>query len=385
MRSGAALLLAASARGLAAANAAAAPPTFDVTPDTLRADTTGTWRASLRVENLGDTGIYPDSLNLVWRRLDDEVSMAAREGVTSLSTIIRVMAPAGVGETTGFDWTSPADFERGTLTFQLYLHDAKKTPYAVEQTVVVAGNDLYDLYPRVLVDVPGGRKVEVVHVPARGAQPAPGILYVPPAGVSGRMSLRWAQQYSARGFAMSIVSLPGTAGSTGPSDRSGPASVAAVEAALGKLAKQPDVDGKRLAVWGLGDGGSTALLAAAKHPELLGVIAQNAEYDPWRAYRALAPADQEAFVRAVGRDSSGWRARAPGLAAQRIAAPVLVLHNAGMGAGSTAAAEAFVAARAAKDLPCESRIDGAAGTAPTPRRDAARVVSDFLARQFRRP
>jgi pimeloyl-ACP methyl ester carboxylesterase len=303
--------------------------------------------------------------------------------------MVAVIQPAGAGETTGFDWNSPADFERGTLTFKLFMHDAKKVPYAMEHSIVVAGSDLYDRYPPVLLDLPGGRKVEVVHMPAQGEEgvtltaPAPGLLYVPPAGVSARMALRWAGQYVARGMAVSIVSQPGTGGSTGPSDRSGPASVAAVEAALARLVKQPNVDPKRIVIWGLGDGGSTALLTALKHPEVQGVVAQNAEYDPWRAYRALPPADQEAFLKAVGRDSTSWRARAPGLVAQKIVPAILVLHSASMGEGSRIAAEAFVAARAAKNLDTETRIDGNPGSPTSARRDFNRLANDFLARRFR--
>ena len=385
-------LVATCSLALVAATAhAEGPLRFEVTPDTIRADATGTWRASFRVHNSGPWGIYPDSMSLAWKKLDDEPSVAPREGVTSLSSLIHIIQPAGQGETTGLDWNAPADFERGTLAFTLSMHDAQKTPYKLERTIVVAGSDLYDRCPRAIVDVAGGRKVEVVHMradtvegePTSGS--VPGLLYVPPAGVPARQALRWASQYAMRGFAVSIVSQPGAGGSTGPSDRSGPASVAAVEAGLAQLAKQPGVDGKRLAIWGLGDGGSTALLAAVRHPELQGVVAQNAEYDPWRAFRALAAADQEAFLKAVGKDSTSWRARAPGLVAQRITAPVLVLHAAGMGEGSTAAAEAFVAARAAKNLTCESRIDGSTGAPPANRRDAGRVASDFLIRHLKRP
>jgi hypothetical protein len=331
-------------------------PVFTVEPDTIRADSTGNWRASVRVQNRGDSGLYPDSLNLEWRSLDEEPSAAAHQGVTSLTTVMHVMSPAGPGDTTGLDWTAPADFERGTLRFRLYAHDAKKQAFALESSIVVAGSDLYDLHPRAVLEA-GGRKVEVVQVaPVNG--PAPGVLYVPPAGVSARMALRWARQLASLNFAVEIMSLPGTGGTSGPADHAGPTSVAAVEAALAHLARSPGVDGKRLAVWGLGDGASTALLAAVRHPELLGVVAQNADY-------------------AVS-----------GPAATRITSPVLVLHAASTGATSIAAAESFMVARAGKDLPGESRIEGGAATtrpAPGVRRDALRVAMDFLARRLRTP
>lgn len=367
--------------------AADAPPTFKIVPDTLRADSLGIWRASLAVENHSEWGLYPDSLTLEWRSLDDEPSAAPRQGTTPLTALVRAMEPASAGDATGILWSAPADFERGMLTFHFHLHDAKKRPFALRATVPVVGNDLFDRYPRVLLEA-GGRKVEVVDVPAPGPGPAPGVLYVPPAGVSARMALRWASQLTQRGHTVSIVSQPGTGGSTGDADRAGPASVAAVEAALAHLARVPGVDARRLAVWGLGDGGTAALLAAARHPELAGVIAQNAEYDPWRAYRELPPgAEREAFVRAVGSDSASWRARSAALAATRITSPVLILHAAGMPAWSVSSAEAFVLARAARDLPAESRIEGgtSAAAASAPRGSAARLAMDFLQRRFQAP
>lgn len=370
---------------LAAGRAGAAeerPPTFTVTPDTIRADSTGVWRAGLRIENHGEWGLYPDSLALEWRNLDDEPNTAPRQGRMSLTPLLHALGPAGAGESTGLDWNSPADFGRGTLTFHLHLHDAKKRAHALERTVIVAGNDLFDRHPAVLLTDAGGRKVEVVDIPAGGPGPVAGLVYVPPAGVSARMVLRWARGLARLGNAVTIVNQPGTGLSAGAPDRAGPASVAAVEAALAHLARAPGVDGKRLAIWGLGDGGTTALLAAARHPELVAVVAQNAEYDPWSAYRALPATDQAAFLHAAGRDSAGWRARSAGLVANRITSPVLVLHGAGMGAHSIAAAEAFVHARAARDLPTESRIEGGSAPPAGVRRDAGRLAMDFLTRRF---
>ncbi len=346
----------ASVLATAASAADGGAPTLSVSPDSLRADSSGVWHASLRVDNHSEWGLYPDSLVLEWRSLDTEPSAAPREGKTSLDMLIRAMAPAGAGETTGFDWNAPADFVRGSLTFVLSMHDAKKAPHTLRSTIAVVGNDMVDAHPAVLLAA-GKGKVEVVDLPATGAASGGGVLYVPPAGVSARMVLRWGAQMAGRGHAVTLVSLPGTGGTTGPADHAGPASVAAVEAALAHLAHRPGVDPKRVAVWGLGDGGSATLLAAARHPELAGVIAQNADY---------------------GR---------PGIAATKITSPVLVLHSAGMGAASTQSAEAFMTARSAKDLPVESRIEGgsSASSAPHPSRDAGRLAGDFLARRLRTP
>ncbi len=327
-------------------------PTFKVLPDTLRADTTGVWRAGLMVENPAEWGLYADSLFLDWRSTDDDAGAAPKRGTTSLTALVSVIAPAGAHESTGLDWNAPADFERGTLTFRLYLHDAKKQVHALSATALVAGNALYDRHPATVLDV-SGQKVEVVHMAAdEAARPAPGVLYVPPAGVGARSTLRWAQLLVNRGLAVSLVSLPGAGRSSGSADRAGPASVAAAEAALARLAHEPGVDAKCLAIWGLGDGGTTALLVAARHPELQAVVAQDA--------------------------------RSPLVVAARIAPPVLVLQTSDSSAPDAAAAEAFAAARAEKQLPVECRI-GAREQRPLRRGDAVRVALDFLGRRLRKP
>ncbi len=362
----------------------AAGPVFKVMPDTVWADSGGVWRAGLVVENPAEWGLYADSLFLDWRSSDADASAAPRSGTTSLQALVSVIAPAGARESTGLDWNAPADFERGTLTFRLYLHDAKQQVHALSATAVVAGNALYDRHPAESLDV-GGQKVEVVHLAAHeDKRPAGGVLYVPPSGVSARGTLRWAQLLVNRGYAVSILSLPGSGRSSGGADRAGPASVAAVEAALARLAHEPGVDAKRLAVWGLGDGASTALLVAARHPELQAVVAQDASHDPWASYRALAAPGREAYVREAGRDSAGWKARSPLAVAARITAPVLVLQTSDSSAPDVAAAEAFAAVRAGKQLAVETRI-GAREQRPFRRNEAVRVALDFLARRLRRP
>src|SRR5262249_33534740 len=140
----------------------------------------------------------------------------------------------------------------------------------------------------------------------------------------------------------------------------------------------------RLAMWGDGEGGTTALLAAVKHPELQGVIAVDAVYDPWVAYRTLSTDAREEFVREAGRDSAGWRARSPLAAAEKIPPPVLVLQTTETSAPDAGAAQAFAQVRSDRQLFIEARI-GAQEGRPFTRRDAQRVALDFLNRRFGAP
>ena len=372
------------AAGLVASSARAGAPAFHVVPDTLRGDMDGSWRANLMLENHGEWGLYPDSLMLDWVNADPDSSSAPRRGTNDLSALIKLATPAGVGESTGIGWSAPADFERGTLVFHIGAHDAQKTRYALSATVRVLGGELSDAHPSLLLKA-GGQQVELVIVkPEEAVQPAATILYVAPSGTAARSLLRWSLTYRSRGYNVAIVSQPGSGRSSGAPDQSGPASVAAVNAALDRLAHEPDVDVKRLVVWGQGDAATTALLAGVRHPELAGIIAMDASYDPWATYRAQPDSLRAAYTRAAGRDSAAWRARSPLAVSASIAAPVLVLQTIESGIASTAPAEAFAAARTGKDLYVEARMNGLEPN-PFRRRDANRVALDFMQRRTRKP
>jgi hypothetical protein len=368
----------------ARAHAAGTPPAFRLEPDTLIADENGVWHSSLVIENKTDYGIYADSLSMEWWSEDPDSTPGPRTGITPLMGIVHVIAPASSGEQTGMQWTAPADFERGTIVFHLVTHDGAKNVYHANARVTVTGSYLYDLYPRELLKQ-GTQTVDVVVMPADTvSRPAPGLLYVPPADASARSCMRGLVPYRARGMTVAIVSLPGLGKSSGRPDRAGPASVAAVDAALARLARDPSVDPKQIAIWGANDGATTALLAATRHPELQGVVAQDATYDPWVAYRALPATARQAYVREAGSDSAGWRARSPLNVAAKIPAPVLVLQTNEKGAPDSTSAAAFAHVRSDQQLFIEARI-GQQGPRPFMRRDAARVAQDFLNRRLKHP
>jgi dienelactone hydrolase len=371
----AALLLAAPA------HAAGSPPTFHVEPDTIVADGLGNWHAGLVIQNKAEYGLYADSLTMEWRNDDPDSTSAPKAGVTPLQSLASVIPAASAGENTGMQWTAPADFEHGTLVFRLVTHDGQKNVYHSSARVLVAGNMLYDTYPRELLK--NGRDVvDVVVMPAdTSTRPAPGFVYVPAAGVSARSMMRQLIATVSSGNTVAIVSLPGSGRSAGRADRGGPASVAAVDAAIVRLEKDPSVDPKRIGIWGVNEGATTALLAAVNHPELQAVIAQDASYDAWASYRALPAAARPAYVREAGSDSAGWRARSPLLMATKVPAPVLVVQTSDGGISDSTAAVAYVHVRTDQQLFIESRIGRQSGK-PFARRDAVRVAQDFLRRRL---
>jgi len=369
--------------GPAGARADAGPFRLSAEPETLRADDRGMWSLRVRVENHTDMGLYPDSLFVDW--VSDEAG-GGRSGTLTLTSLASAMLPASGHEETGCYLNIPSEMRRGRLTVRLLCRDASKNRFAERYDVVVAGSDLEDAFPSLSLDVTG-RPAELVVMRAdSSAWPAPCILLLPRSGVAARSLLRQELALRERGYAVAILGAPGAGASQGPDDHAGPASIAAAQAAIARLRKDPGVDGKRIVLWGDELGGTTALLTAAREPVLSAVIAVDARFDPWADYRALDAGGREVFVKAAGRDSAGWRARAPLAMAERIGPPVLVVETeaaAGPGcAGCPDAAQAFASRRIERGLPMEARIHGREAK-PVRRVDATRLATDFVARRTR--
>lgn len=367
---------------LSGTGAVAAGPTFKVVPDTLRADSTGMWHADIRVGNTnGQLGLYPDSLSYAFQNDDPDRDDRPRSGRMRLDALARMLPPLSAGEETAIAYGGPADFEHGTLMFRLSAHDAAKHDYTLESRVIVAGSDLGDSHPAIVLDAQG-QHTDMVILPAPADhQPAPAILVVPPAGTSARSLMRWGSQLASRGYMIGIVSLPGAGRSAAPADAWGPASLAVVRAAVARLARESGVDPARIVVWGQREGANAALLAAAGEAgPVAGLIAEDADYDPWAAFRAMPEAGRRAFVAQAGSDSAAWRARSPLAAAQRIAAPILVLRTGEAKPDELTSAQAFIAKRAEKQLYVESRWSEP-GKPPMRRQEATRIALGFADRR----
>src|SRR5438128_1640193 len=82
-------------------------------------------------------------------------SSAPRRGTRDLNALIKLTPPAGTGESTGLEWSAPAEFERGTVVFRLSAHDAKQAHYAMSFTVRVVGSDLSDAHPSLMLKAGG--------------------------------------------------------------------------------------------------------------------------------------------------------------------------------------------------------------------------------------
>ena len=381
-RARAAAILLAVAGLLPAPPVRAAEPEYAlrVEPDSLRADRLGSWRMHVVLANRSATGAYPDSLHVSWTSDARGADGAPASGSTDLSGLARAMGAVSAGDDGNVDLAFPAECSRGRVNVRLWLHDSKNRVSSVSDEVTIVGSDLDERAPSLQLKA-SGRTVEFVIVrPDSSAWPAPVLLVLPPAGVRARSLVRWSLGMVERGYTVALLGPPATGLSQGPDDRSGPASVAAVDAALASLQREPACDAKRVVLWGELEGASTALLAAASRKDLVGVVSLNARMDPWAGYRAMDAPAREAYVAAAGRDSAAWRARSPLEVAARISPPVLVLHT--DTGGPADAAIQFVQARGAAGLPVESRVNGREPR-PLRRPDASRLWTDFISRQTR--
>jgi dipeptidyl aminopeptidase/acylaminoacyl peptidase len=154
--------------------------------------------------------------------------------------------------------------------------------------------------------------------------------------------------------------MPGYGQSEGARDFAGPATIAALSAALDTLARTPGVDSTRIAVWGISHGGAAALNLAAQRPDLRAAIVQSAIVDLWATHRAARAAKDAALAadieKGAGRDSASWRQRSPAVAAMGLKIPVLIAHAEDDARAPIAGVRAFAADLAARGVTVETKF-----------------------------
>ena len=123
----------------------------------------------------------------------------------------------------------------------------------------------------------GEGKVEAMAVWPPGGGRRPALLLVHAATGRAQRFRRAMFDLSRQGVVAMSISLPGFGGSTGPEDFAGPRSVAAVLEAARYLASRRDVSG--IAVYGYGQGATTALIAAIRGTDIRLVAVEGGEVD----------------------------------------------------------------------------------------------------------
>jgi dipeptidyl aminopeptidase/acylaminoacyl peptidase len=109
--------------------------------------------------------------------------------------------------------------------------------------------------------------------------PLPALLVLNGDTGDARQCIGKTQGFTALGIQVACISIPGYGKSSGPSRFVGPQSVQAARHALDLLAGLPEVDPKRIAVWGMADGAVAAGLLMDSDSRPRAVILQSGAYD----------------------------------------------------------------------------------------------------------
>ncbi len=147
------------------------------------------------------------------------------------------------------------------------------------------------------------------------------------------------------GFILMSISLPGFGASTGPEDFAGPKSVEAALGAVRYLDTRESVRKDGIFIYGIGQGASVAALSAARSANISGLILENGFYDLEQTYGRLSQKQKNRIRAALGgtpaQTGQAYRERSPIRAADKIKAPIQLLHSQG-GPYPLSGAEAFV-------------------------------------------
>jgi dipeptidyl aminopeptidase/acylaminoacyl peptidase len=175
----------------------------------------------------------------------------------------------------------------------------------------------------------GEGKVEAMAVWPPGDGRRPALLLVHAATERAQRFRRAMFDLSRQGVVAMSISLPGFGGSTGPEDFAGPRSVEAVLEAARYLASRRDVSG--IAVYGYGQGATTALIAAIRGKNIRLVAVEGGVYGLGRAYPDLPPAERERLRFLLGggpgEKPAAYRMRSPIHEAGRLRGPALIIHS----------------------------------------------------------
>ncbi|PYM95986.1 MAG: hypothetical protein DME04_03165 [Candidatus Rokuibacteriota bacterium] len=132
---------------------------------------------------------------------------------------------------------------------------------------------------------------------------------------------------AARGFVAAALSQPGYGNSDGPQDYCGPFTQEAALVALDFLRKQSFVDPKKVALYGYSRGAIVASMVATQDPQLAAVVLGAGAYDFFSWYPTPLPGIDTNIRLEAGASAEAFRARSAIYQADKIKAPVLLLHG----------------------------------------------------------
>jgi len=170
--------------------------------------------------------------------------------------------------------------------------------------------------------------IEGYLVAGKQAGPRPAMLVLNGEKGNARQCIKSVSDFAAMGIIVVCVSLPGYGGSSGPGRFVGPQSVATARHAIDLLAARADVDPKRIAVWGMGDGAVAAGLLMDSDSRPRAFILQSGAYDMLKLWPEAPLRTKLAILRQVWPSKRALRERSvvehlPG----KLHCSILILHG----------------------------------------------------------
>ena len=159
-----------------------------------------------------------------------------------------------------------------------------------------------------------------------------------------------------RGYVAAALSQPGYGHSDGPPDFCGPFTQAAVVAAIEFLRQQPFVQPQKVALYGYSRGAIVASMVATQDPQLAAVILGAGAYNFFRWYPTPLRGIDANIEREAGTSAEAFRARSALYHADKITAPVLLLHGAQDERVPVQQTEAFAEKLQAQGVPVKVKI-----------------------------
>ena len=187
------------------------------------------------------------------------------------------------------------------------------------------------------MEFPWGRvEAYALWPPDRGHSPPvryPAILLLHGMEARAQRFQRAMRNHAHDGFIMMSISLPGFGASTGPEDYAGPKSVGAALGAVRYLMSMDNVRKDGIFIYGIGQGASTAALAAARSTNISGLILEDGFYDLAKIHPRLPQAQKRRMRGLLGgtpaQKEDAYRERSPLQVAGAVKASVLLLHSQG--------------------------------------------------------
>lgn len=160
----------------------------------------------------------------------------------------------------------------------------------------IAEDSLAIAHEEIVIPTADGRDLSAWYVPSRNGA---AVLLSHGSGGSRARVTDHVEMLARHGYGVLALDLPGNGESEGHSNGLGYNAQPAIDAALGYLARRPDVRPERIAGFGLSLGGEVLLEAAARDPRLHAVVSDGA-MRPMDAHRVHTPAIAERVASALG-------------------------------------------------------------------------------------